>query len=115
MEFLDDLHVQLRVKEKRGSVRSVRACEAEEWPPRAASARATTATGGRRRRGDSAGEVADVEGPRLARGGGPRLSGEANWPELQCWSALLHAPERAFGWHRRALAALVMPNVPKVV
>ena len=44
MEFLDDLHVQLRVKEKRGCVSSVRACEAEEWPPRAASARATTAT-----------------------------------------------------------------------
>ena len=75
MEFLDELHIQLREKEKQGSVRSVRACEAEEWPPRAASARAATATGGRRRRGDSAGEVADVEGPRLARGGGPRLSG----------------------------------------
>ena len=89
----------------------MRACEAEEWPPRAASARATTTTGGRRRRGDSVGEVADVERPRLARGGGPRLSGEADWPKLQCLSALLRAPERAFGWHRRALAVLDKTNV----
>ena len=64
--YVDLLHVQLRGKEERGSVRGVCACEAEEWPPRAASARATTATGGRRRRGDSAGEVADVEMPPLA-------------------------------------------------
>ena len=48
---VDQLHVQLRGKEERGSVRGVCACEAEEWPPRAASARAATATGGRRRRG----------------------------------------------------------------
>ena len=93
----------------------MRACEAEEWPSRAASARATSATGGRRRRGDSAGEVADVERPRLARGGGPRLSGEADWPKLQCLSALLRAPERAYGWHHRALAAPVKTNVPKSV
>ena len=91
------------------------ACEAEEWVLRAAGARVATATGGRRRRGDSAGEVADVEAPRLARGGGPRLSGEADWPELQCWSALLRAPERAFGWHRRALAVLVKANVSSSV
>ena len=78
MEFLDEFHVQLREKEERGSGWSVRACEAAEWPSRAASTRAATTTGGRRRRGDSAGEVADVEGPRLARGGGPRLSREAD-------------------------------------
>ena len=93
----------------------MRACEAAEWPSRAASARATSATGGRRRRGDSAGEVADVERPRLARRGGPRLSGEADWLKLQCLSALLRAPERAFGWHGRVLAALVVSNLPKVV
>ena len=66
----------------------MRACEAEEWVLRAAGARATTATGGRRRRGDSAGVVADVEGHRLARGGGPRLSGAADWAKLQCGGAL---------------------------
>ena len=115
MEFLDDLHVQLREKEKRGSVRSVRACEAEEWPPRAASARATTATGGRRRRGDSAGEVADVEAPRLAQGGGPRLSGICDWLEPACGEHYLRALERAFDWHRRALAGLVRSSVPNSV
>ena len=65
--------------------------------------------------GDSAGEVADVEGPRLARGGCPRLSGEADLPELQCWSALLRALERAFGWHRRALAGLVQTSMSNSV
>ena len=88
----------------------MRACEAEEWPLRAASARATATTRGRRRRGDSAGEVADVERPRLARRGRPEAVRVSDWPEPQCLSTLLRAPERAFGWHRRALAVLVKTN-----
>ena len=66
----------------------MRACEPEEWVLRAAGARATTVTGGRRRRGDSAGVVADIEGHRLARGESPRLSGADDWPKLQCVGAL---------------------------
>ena len=64
------------------------ACEPEEWALRAAGARVATATGGRRRRGDSAGVVADVEGHRLMRGESPRLSGTDDWPKLQCVGAL---------------------------
>ena len=53
--LLDEFQGGGKEEGERGSVRGVRACEAEEWPSRAASARATTVTGGRRRRGDSAG------------------------------------------------------------
>ena len=82
--LLDESHAQLRQEEERGSNREARACGAEEWPKRAAGARAATLTGGHRRRGDSAGDVADVEAPRLARGGGSRLSGIIDWLEPAC-------------------------------
>ena len=61
----------------------MRACKLEEWTLREAGARVVTATGGRRRRGDSAGVVADVEGHRLARGESSRLPGAGDWSKLQ--------------------------------
>ena len=67
------------------------------------------------RRGDSAGEVADVEAPRLARGGGPRLSGIGDWLEPARGVHCLRAPERAFDWHHRALAGLVRSSVSNSV
>ena len=59
--IVDVFHVQLRGEEERGSFQTVRACEPEEWPSRAAGARVAMATGGRRRRGTAPVEAADVE------------------------------------------------------
>ena len=113
--LLDESHAQLRQEEERGSSREACACGAEDWPKRAAGARAATLTGGRRRRGDSAGDVADVEAPRLARGGGSRWSGTNDWPEPACEPHCSRALERAYGWHQHALAGLVHSSVPNSV
>ena len=86
--MLDDLQGGGKREEERGGFQTARACEAEEWRLRAASARVKTATGGRRRRGTAPGEVADVEGHRLARGESSRLSGAGDWVKLQCGGAL---------------------------
>ena len=59
--IVDVFHVQLRGEEERGTLQTVRACEAEEWTSRAAGARVETATGGRRRRGTAPVEAADIE------------------------------------------------------
>ena len=113
--LLDESHAQLRQEEERGSNREACACGAEDWPKRAAGARAATATGGRRRRGTAPVGAADVEARWEARGGGSRLSGISDWPEPACELHCSHALERAYGWHQHALAGLVRSSVPNSV
>ena len=92
--MLDESYAQLRQEEERGSNREACACGAEDWPKRAAGARAATATGGRRRRGTTPVGAADVEARWEARGGGSRWSGGDDWPEPACGSTV-HALQSA--------------------